>query len=217
MVFHLIPPRALERATADLARVLRPGGSLLWSSPDLGPPGPYAVLFHDPNRALRERWLELLAEEHPPGPLPHENSDARPPLTALVRDSVRRARASLDPATLREAQGRADRRILPQAHAVDDVVAALDGHFSGEVEFRTYEMLCDEVLDALLVPSNQAEYLPEIPDRAVREEVIRELMLDEVLPAMQEQPAGTALGLNLHWTLGRFSRPSAGTGAPAFG
>jgi SAM-dependent methyltransferase len=207
MVFHLIPPRALERAAADLARVLTPGGSLLWSSPDLGPPGPYAVLLHDPNRALRERWLELLAGEHSPGPLPHENSDARPPLTALVRDSVRRARASLDPAALREAQGRADRRILPRAHAADDVVAALDSHFSGKVEFRTYEMLSEEVLDALLVPSNQAEYLPEIADRALREELIRELMLAEVLPAMQLQPAGTALGLNLQWTLGRFSRP----------
>jgi SAM-dependent methyltransferase len=213
MVFHLIPPRALERATADLARVLNPGGSLLWSSPDLGPPGPYAVLFHDPNRALRERWLELLAGEHSPGPLPPKNGDGRRPFTPRLRDLVRRARASLDPAAAREARSRADRRILPHAHAADDVVAALDSHFSGEVEFRTYEMRCEEILDALLVPSNQGEYLPEIADRTVREEVIRELMLGEVIPAMQEQPAGTALGLNLQWTLGRFGRPPAGTKA----
>jgi SAM-dependent methyltransferase len=207
MVFHLIPPRALGRAAADLARVVTPGGRLLWSAPDLAPPGSYAVLLHDPNRALRERWLELLAGERSPGPFPLENGHARLPVTPHLQDSVRLARRSLDVAALREAQCRADRRILPQAHAAADVVAALDRHFSGRVEFRTYEMLCEDILDALLVPSNQMEYLPEIADRALREEVIRELMLGEVLPAMQEQPAGTALGLNLQWTLGSFRTP----------
>jgi hypothetical protein len=67
-------------------------------------------------------------------------------------------------------------------------------------------MLSEEVVQGLLVPSNQAEYLPEIADRPLRERAIRELMRNDVLPAMQAGPAGTALGLNLHWTLGRFSR-----------
>ena len=59
-----------------------------------------------------------------------------------------------------------------------------------------------DMVDGLLVPSNQAEYLPEIDNRAVREKVIRELMTREVIPAMQRECAGTALGVNLHWTLG---------------
>lgn len=192
MVFHLIPPRALGRAVAELAGVTKPGGRLLWSSPDLGPPGRHAVLFHDPNRALREGWLALLSGEQGSG---------RP------AEAARQARASLDPAARREAQSRADRRILSRAHTAEDVAAVVGRHFDGHVESRTYEMLGEDIIDALLVPSNQSEYLPEIGDRRVRERVIRDLMLGEVLPAMQEQPAGTALGLNIQWTLGSFRRP----------
>jgi SAM-dependent methyltransferase len=177
MVFHLIPKRALERSADDLASVLVPGGRLLWSSPDLGPAGAASVLLHDPNRALRERWLELLD------------------------------RGAFDEETLRAAQDRADRRIQPSPLAVD-VTAALSQHFDGEVKLRTYEMLGEDIVRGLLVPSNQAEFLPEIPGRERREQTIRSLMLDDVLPRMQKGPAGTALGLNLHWTLGAFSRPS---------
>jgi SAM-dependent methyltransferase len=170
MVFHLIPPRALERSMDELASVLAPGGRLLWSAPDLGPPGPHAVLLHDPNRALRERWLELHGEE-----------------------------------ASREAQARADRRIRPRPLA-GEVTAALDRRFSGEIELAAYEMPSEDIVRGLLVPSNQAEFLPEIPDRGQREEAIRTLMLDDVLPKMMEGPAGTGLGLNLHWTLGSYSR-----------
>jgi SAM-dependent methyltransferase len=174
MVFHLIPPRALDRSIDQLASVLTPGGRLLWSAPDLGPPGPNSVLLHDPNRALRELWLE-------------------------------RARRDLDGGALREGQKRADKRIRPRPLATD-VTAALADRFSGEIELAAYEMVNEDIVRGLLVPSNQAEFLPEIPDRERREEVIRELMLDKVLPQMQDGPAGTALGLNLHWTLGAYSR-----------
>jgi hypothetical protein len=181
MVFHLIPPAVLARVAADLASVTRAGGRLVWSSPDLGPPGPYAVLFHDANRALRRRWLARLANGE---------------LTDVARDA----------AAMRQAQRRADRRILPRAHGAADVAAALDGHFSGQLELPTHEILEDDILDTLLVPSNQAEFLSEISDRAVREEVIRDLMRSEVVPALQEGPAGTAAGLNVQWTLGSFAR-----------
>jgi SAM-dependent methyltransferase len=176
MVFHLIPPGARERMVDGLANALTPGGRLLWSAPDLGPPGPYAVLLHDPNRTLRERWLELHREE-------------------------------LDGEALRAAQARADRRILPRPPA-SEVGEALARRFAGEIETRTYEMLAEDIVKGLLVPSNQAEYLAEISDRSQREETIRELMLGDVLPRMQKGPAGTALGLNLQWTLGDFSKLS---------
>jgi SAM-dependent methyltransferase len=196
MVFHLIPARALDRSIDELAGVLAPGGQLLWSAPDLGPAAPGSVLLHDPNRVLRERWLELLeggVAGPPPAPGPG------------VAEAVRRARETLDEEALREAQDRADRRIRPRPLAAD-VGTALGRRFGGEIELAAYEMLADDILQGLLVPSNQAEFLPEIPDRKVREQAIRELMLDEVLPAMQAGPAGTALGLNFHWTLGAFSR-----------
>lgn len=175
MVFHLIPPRALTSAMAELAGVLAPGGRLLWSSPDLGPPGPYDVLLHDPNRALRGRALERLQSE------------------------------GLDQEALRVARERAERRILPSPLA-SDVDAALSTAFDGETSLGAYEMRAGEIVRGLLVPSNQAEYLPEIDDPERRQQIIRELMLDDVIPAMQSGPAGTALGLNLHWTLGAHTK-----------
>jgi len=192
MVFHLIPPRALERTAAGLASVLAPSGRLVWSAPDLGPAAADSVLLHDPNRALRERWLELL-----------DGADAEP-LSPVLAEAVGRGRA-LDGEHRREAQRRAERRIRPRPLA-SEVTGVLDPHFAGETRTTAYEMLGEEVVNGLLVPSNQAEYLPEIADRALREATIRELMLNDVLPAMQAGPAGTALGLNLHWTLGRYVR-----------
>ncbi|MCW2989240.1 MAG: hypothetical protein JWM24_2178, partial [Solirubrobacterales bacterium] len=176
MVFHLIPKRALERSLDGLADVLVPGGSLLWSAPDLGPARPGSVLLHDPNRALRERWLELHGGE-------------------------------LDPETLRATQERADRRIQPRPLA-SDVTAALATRFEGKARLASYEMLTEDIVRGLLVPSNQAEFLPEVPDRSEREATIRELMLEQVLPRLREGPAGTSLGLNLHWTLGAYTRRS---------
>jgi hypothetical protein len=174
-----------------LADVLTPRGRLLWSAPDLGPAAPGAVLLHDPNRALRERWLELLAGEEPIAP--------------VISKAVRLARQRLDEVALREAQDRADRRIRPRPLA-GEVTAALESRFSGETEPATYEMLDEEVVRGLLVPSNQAEFLPEIADRELREGVIRELMLGDVLPSLRGGPAGTGLGLNLQWTLGAYTR-----------
>jgi SAM-dependent methyltransferase len=191
MVFHLIPGRALERTMAGLAGVMAPGGRLLWSAPDLGPAGPEAVLLHDPNRALRERWLELLSGATSSSP--------------LLADAAAEARSQLDEEALRAAQDRADRRIRPRPLAAE-ADAALDLHFEGESRFATYEMLSGDIVRGLLVPSNQAEFIPEIADRGRREEVIRELMETEVLPVLREGPAATGLGLNFHWTLGAHTR-----------
>jgi SAM-dependent methyltransferase len=173
MVFHLIPARALERSMDQIASVLGPDGHLHWCAPDLGPASPGSVLLHDPNRAVRELWLQRNGKE-------------------------------LGGEALREGQERADKRIRPRPLATD-VTAALGGRFSGEIELAAYEMPNEDIVSGLLVPSNQAEFLPEIPDRSRREAMIRELM-DEVLTEIQEGPAGTALGLNLHWTLGAYTR-----------
>jgi len=195
MVFHLIPQRALRRTAADLASVLRPDGRLVWSSPDLGPPGEYAVLFHDPNRALRQRWVGLLTGDQKTG--------------TTLRAAVTHARGSVSESRLRAAQKRAARRILPSAHRAADVAAALEEYMTGGLAFPTFELLNADVIDTLLVPANQREYLPEISDAALREDAIRELMLDQILPEFADGPAATAAGLNIQWTLGEHTR-SAG-------
>jgi hypothetical protein len=205
MVFHLIPPAALRELAAELASVIEPGGCLVWSSPDLGPAGPHAVLFHDPNRLLRAKWLRLLAGEGTAPPRGNGGSGGGPSRELL--ETADEIRSSLDPAAALEAERRANRRILPRAHDAADVAAALRSNLEGEVLTRSHEMLDEEVLEAILVPSNQGEFISEIADRERRERTILELMEREVLPEMRAGPAGTALGLNIQWTLGTFTRP----------
>jgi hypothetical protein len=207
MVFHLIPSTALDRAAADLASVVTPGGGLVWSSPDRGPAGEYSILFHDANRAVRARWLELLADARADGEAAspgreRSHAELSPELWRAIRAAVA---GSPTPAPV-EGQQRADRRVLPQANLADDVATALGRHFSGQVECQTHEILPADLLDTLLVPSNQSEYLSEIADRQLREQAIEELMLGDVLPRMRDQPAGTAVGLNIQWTLGSFTK-----------
>lgn len=194
MVFHLIPDRALARTMDGLAGVLGPDGLLAWSAPDLGPASPGSVLLHDPNRALRERWVELLRGEAEPG-------------SETVAGAVRQARKELDEEGLQRAQDRADRRIRPRPLAAE-VAAAMASRFEGELELATYEMVGEDIVRGLLVPSNQAEFLPELADRPLREAVITELMRNEVIPKLRQGPAATGLGLNFHWTLGAHRRRS---------
>jgi hypothetical protein len=205
MVFHLIPPSALEQVAGELASVLVPGGRLLWSAPDLGPPGKYASLFHDPNRALRKRWLDLLDSDAPAASVASGGRGTSSPQAASLLEALTTVKANLSASDLIEAQQRAERRILPKAHDARAVVDALHGSFDGELQLRTYEMLDEEILEALLVPSNAGEYLSEISNRAMREHVVQELMLNDILPSFRAGPASTGRGLNVQWSLGDFA------------
>jgi hypothetical protein len=150
------------------------------------------VRFHDPNRRLRERWKELLL-------------GTAAPATALQQAALAAARARAARGHPLCDDGRADRRILRRAHDGLEVAAALSGHFTGAVTTQTHEIIQSETLDTLLVPSNQEEFLPEIEDETLRSALIRELMLDDVLPALRAGPASTGNGYNVHWTFGDFS------------
>lgn len=196
MVFHLIPPKALERVAESLAGITAPGGRLLWNAPDLGIPGPYAVPFHHPNRLVRAHWKKLLLGETEPA-------------SPLQRDAIAAARLRAHRGEPLVDDARANKRILPKPHTGEEVGNALRGHFTGEVTTQTHEIVVRETLDTLLVPSNQAEYLPEIEDFDLRSALIEELMLDEVLPDLRAGPAGTYGGYNVHWTFGDF-RPNEG-------
>jgi SAM-dependent methyltransferase len=197
MVFHLVRPRALESMAAELASVTERSGTLVWSAPDIGPAGPFAVLFHDANRAVRRRWLAFL-----------DSDDDDLFTDGSLRDATRRIRDRLDDAARREGRVRANRRVLAEPNSAAEVYGALAGAFLGPGELRveTHELLVKDIVDTLLVPSNGGEYLPEIADPEVREGVIRELMLGEVLPAMRSEGAGTAGGLSVQWTLGKHTR-----------
>jgi hypothetical protein len=192
MVFHLIKPRAFVRVVDGLGELMAPGGRLVWSTPDVGPAGPFAVLFHDPNRALRAHWKALVA-------------GAAEPRSQLQHDAVAVARRARDGEPL-IADERADRRILKDANRRDGLGQMLAAHFRGTIETQAHEIADRETLDTLLVPSNQGEYLPEIEVQEVREALIEELLTGDVLPPLKASPAGTALGYDVHWTFGDFRR-----------
>lgn len=205
-VFHLIPARALGRAATDLAAVVKPGGRLTWCSPDLTPAGPGAVLFHDSNRELRKRWVDVLRDE--PGLGASETGGRSRPAPPVVAKAAARVRESLDPAARRDAERRADAHILSEPNDVRGVIDALEANLDGHVGRPVHETLEEDFIAALLVPSIQAEYMAEIEDRGQREEVIRELMLREVLPGMAARGARTSGGLNVRWSLGSLVRPA---------
>ncbi|MEA2155237.1 MAG: hypothetical protein QOE11_1377 [Solirubrobacteraceae bacterium] len=192
MVFHLIRPRAFGRVVDGLGELMRPGSRLLWSTPDVGPAGPWAVLFHDPNRALRAHWKALVAGE-------------AQPRTPLQHEAVAVARRARDGAPL-IADDRADKRILKDANTGAGLGEMLAARFDGEIATQAHEIADRETLDTLLVPSNQGEYLPEIEVLEIREAVIEELLTGDILPVLHAGPAGTALGYNVHWTFGDFRR-----------
>ncbi|MUN36173.1 methyltransferase domain-containing protein [Actinomadura sp. NEAU-AAG5] len=195
MVFHLLDGKAMRKAAPSIAGVLRPGGVLAFSAPDLAAPTGSSLLFHDANRLMRRYWLAALDGARTDGLAP----------------VLREAAASAREVSRSSAQRRADRRILPTPRHIDAVAAELAPYFSGTAERRTYEILAEECLMTALVPANQQEFLAEIPDRDLREGVIRHLLLDRVLPELMDGPAGTARGLNLEWKLGRFTRTARST------
>lgn len=183
MVFHLIPPKSLTKLAADLARLVHPGGMLLWNAPDIGPAGSEAFLFHDANRAIRQSVLTSPVDET---------------LPAQVREAVARVHA----AHCAETDKRAGRRILPAPNRADALVDIFDTHFTGNVHQQNFEILPDELLDTLLVPSNAEEYFPELPERKAREAVVRAFSA-RVVPRLRERSGGTATGLSLKWTFGK--------------
>jgi len=183
MVFHLIRPQALSHLAADLASIAAPGGHLIWNAPDLGPPGPWSVLFHDPNRALRAHWKKLL-------------SGALPALTPAQRAAIDHA-GPIDDA-------RADRRILARPHSGQEVADALSRCFHGTIATQLHEIDESEVLDTLRVPSNQREFLPELADSDIRRALIEEVMRGEILPALRAGPTGGGTGHHVHWTFGTY-------------
>ncbi|MGH8526154.1 MAG: hypothetical protein ACREXY_18700, partial [Gammaproteobacteria bacterium] len=56
-----------------------------------------------------------------------------------------------------------------------------------------------------LLPANQ-RYFAEVTERDCREALIRLLLWAEVLPRLRAGPAGHPIGLNLHWTFGRYAK-----------
>lgn len=188
MVFHLIRRPALDRALAELAGALAPGGVLLWNAPDIGPAGPGTLLFHDANRMLRACWEDRLTGASPPS-----GAAQRAALAAVARDADGRPRLLAE---------RAGRRILARANTAADLEAALAQVLDGPVVARPHEIAPDEIAQVLRVPSNHREYLPEIAQDALRLAVIDELMTLEVLPAVLRGPAASGLGAAVHWTGG---------------
>ncbi|HET9938465.1 MAG TPA: class I SAM-dependent methyltransferase, partial [Gaiella sp.] len=139
-----------------------------------------SMVFHLlPQSAMERVAAELAGVLAPDGRLVWSSPDLAPAgaNAVLFHDANRELRArwlaanrdSLEPSVLVAGQERADRRILRRPRAAEDVVDALERELAGIVERPAYEMTAEEIVDAILVPSNQGEYLSEIADRERRE------------------------------------------------
>lgn len=202
MVFHLVPPAALGRMTDGLADVMATDGVLLWNSPDIGSAPRDAALFHEPNRALRRRLLEILDDPSSLVPLLNRLPADERAQYADLPSRLAEIGQRLTPAARVAGQAAADRQILPVANATGVIAEALAGRFDGKVFAKSFEIRPADSLAAMLVPANQ-RYLPEVEDLGLRRRVTTLLMRHEILPALCEGPAGTTYGLSLHWTFGR--------------
>jgi SAM-dependent methyltransferase len=212
MVFHLIPPRALGGVFEGLAEVLKEDGTLLWNAPDLGPPLPASDLFHEPNRRLRRLALEAIDDGTRLRALLERFPSRERRLYADLPAELERVRAALTPQKRAEAERLANRQVMPTPTTAAFVEAERRRLFSGQLFFQTFEICTEESLDAILVPANQ-RCLDEIEDREVRRRLTMFLMTHDVMPAMNDGPAGTSRGFNVHWTFGdwtpRRGQPSA--------
>jgi SAM-dependent methyltransferase len=198
MVFHLIPVAALPSTLESIAGALAPDGAMLFSTPDLGPRRPGALLGHDPNRALRGAVLEMLASER----RAREILSGIPGASTELELDLQRARARLTPEASARARRAADRQILPRPTDVSVLQDPLTRWFRGEIIVDASEMRIEDSVDGILIPANQ-RYLGEIEDPAARARISRWLMTSYVLPPIAHGPAGTGGGYRLQWTLGR--------------
>ncbi len=201
MVLHLVPPQALPMPIEQFAEVLKGEGVLLWNAPDLGPAPAYAVGIHAANRRLRRRVLECIDDD---GLLPEILSR----IPAVQRDLPQRlqeARRQLTPALRDAIAARAGRQVLPEPNDLQHIRRLLATRFSGDTSSFVSVLSSEDVVALALLPSNQRCF-GEVQDRATRERLIRFLLRAEVLPALRATPAGNPLGLNLHWTAGRYVR-----------
>lgn len=214
MVFHLIPPKAMPKLCADLARLLRPGGELLWSTPDTGPALPAGSVIHGTSRALRHTFLAMLddpdAWRRLCADLPPDAAGEARELGEVLAD----ARARLTPERREQYARGAGQQILARSTEVDVIASALAPYFDGEVSNHLCVMPDEDALALALLPANQRN-LGEIADRGARERLIRLLMRYAVLPAFHAGPSGCAGGYFLHWTLGRHAVRDTQVPAPS--
>jgi amino acid adenylation domain-containing protein len=200
MVFHLIPPRALRIVFDDFAEILSSGGALLWSSPDIAG-ADAGVVFHEANRRCRRRVLELI--DHP-GLVDEILVRVPPSQRSEFLDlpfALMRVRSTLTPDARARAAARAERQILPTPTKLPEIASLLSERFAGETFTRVFEMLPSEVLDTILVPSNQRA-LGEIEDEGLRRQLTKLVMRHDVLPALLEGRDATTDGFGVQWWFG---------------
>jgi SAM-dependent methyltransferase len=204
MVFHLIRPESLCQVMQNISSILGPSGLLIWNSPDIGPASSTSVLFHEANRRLRGLFCEFLSD--PDLLFTTRWARAAPNEVESVREYLQSVRRRLSPEELAKTAALANSQILPRPNELEDVLHAASSLFDlHRSHTASFEIRQDEVIDTLLVPSNQ-RYLGEIPDRQVREEIIRGLMTHDVIPALRLSEAATLLGYSVHWTYGELTK-----------
>lgn len=205
MVFHLVPAEILASVSDSFAKVLRPGGMLLWNTPDTAPTLPHSEVIHTANRMVRKRLNLLLGRELKLSSLlttVPENLQIN--LTEVISRFDQIAE-KLEPEVRQAARQRAEKQILPVPTNVGMINQAMERNFSGKTRVKLSTMSDEELLALALLPANQRN-AGEIQDRDLREQVLRLLISYDVLPMIHAGPSGIAGGMILHWTCGSYRK-----------
>jgi len=174
--FHLIPAKVLDALLKEMAGVLLPGGSLVWSSGDIAHPSRPSsrALLHDPYRMVRAR---LRGEE------------AR--LAALdLLDEQARTRCE-----------RAADAIFPEPPDVSIMLNAVEGAgMSSRIATEQIEMSLDDAERFILVP-RLSDVAAPLDSGEQRDQLIRSA-LEASFTAMREGGKADDDVYRIHWTFG---------------
>ncbi len=201
MVFHLIPEKALPDLFQSCRQVLRPGGQLIWNSPDLIVDSPSGFKMHTPYRMLRDNVTWLLTKPNALDDFWQTLDDVPDYKVRYLRRHLPGYRDSFNRDRLAELDAAADTYIRPDNRVPppEQMHAYLQASLSGQWENKYFEVGEDSLYSPILIPANEG-YINQLPPGLMRTWLIEVLLHKQVIPELVHQSADQSLKLG--WTFG---------------
>tara|TARA_R110002073_G_scaffold312108_3_gene483403 strand:- start:25 stop:1170 length:1146 start_codon:yes stop_codon:yes gene_type:complete len=205
MVFHLIPEKAMPALFQACRRILRPGGRLLWNSPDLVEDSPLGFKMHTPYRILRETITRLLTQPSSLQELWKQLIEVPAYKLRYLRNYLPGYCDNFDHERLPELDADADAYIKPDNRVPppEKLHSYLQEVFVGRWENRYFDVGEDSLYPAILIPANEG-YINQLPPGLLRTWLIEVLLHTQVLPELRGQ--STDYSLKIGWTFGVYER-----------
>ncbi|MBL0941240.1 MAG: hypothetical protein IBJ00_00690 [Alphaproteobacteria bacterium] len=199
--FHVIPVHILPRIIQNFFLVLKNNGIFLWSSPDTPPVSPNTLLVHESSRRLRKCLLELVDnQEQEIRNVAKYLPKSKMNILEVIYQAISCINKEPSSEERIKAANIASKQILEAPTNLSQICDFLDHYFKGKLIFRTSVVTKKNLLDILLIPSNQ-RYFYEIKEEKIRVDFIKLLMKYYIFPQLSR---ACSPYFNLHWTIGNF-------------